>query len=284
MRVKGLLVLLLVLGLLAGGLVFYACSSGGDDDDTADDDADDDIDDDTDDDAAPPNSIGGVVIDYFSEVPLEGALVEVLNNATGESFDPPITGISDTNGYVMLTGIPEGEEQVGIKVSLAGYKDTIQYNFNVGVTDEQFLCISNTTVAAITLLLGIEWDPAKGTAAGAVYWGDPTDENPIGCVEVTTDPPNDEIHYMNNLGMPSRDRDIDTPGNPQNGEGTNPNDGAFVSVNMDPGQITITANADGNVEEAVLPQLFADSVCIVTIYYSKDEYPSNPQGAWCTSK
>jgi hypothetical protein len=298
--------LILLIAFLSLGLAvtFLACGDDDDDDDnddttTDDDEADDDTaDDDTadddvvdddvvDDDVIEPGTIGGTVLDFLSENPIPGASVEALDDSTGESFDPAVTGTSDGEGKIQLTlPVDYALETVGIRVlNSPEHKPTVQYHFVVGLTDERFLAISVTTFGLMSTLLGLDPDPAKGHASGAVYWGDPTNENPIGCAEVTMTAPSDGVFYFNNLSLPTHGRDITTPGDPQNGEGTNPENGYFVGINADPGSnITITANADGAVSTAVIPQLFADTVCIATVYYSTDDYSENPQGDWCTEK
>ena len=261
------------------------------DDDAADDDvADDDSGDDDDDDASPiPGSIGGTVQDFLSENPLAGTAVEAFQ-ANGQPFDPAVTGVSDSSGYVLLE-LPADytETTVGIKTSRDNYKVTIQFGFLVGSADETFLCISNTVFGLMAGSTGVTPDPLKGHAAGAVYWGNPADETPIGCAEVTLDPASGQVFYAGGiLGLPDTSRNITTPGDPQNGEGTdaNPNKGkgVFVGVNVDPTTtgVTLTANADGNEESSFLPIVLADSVLIQNIYYDKGEYASNPTGSWCT--
>jgi hypothetical protein len=216
--------------------------------------------------------------------------------ANGQSFDPAITGVSDNDGKVSLE-LPGDytEATVGIKVSgaqgLLQYKDTIQFGFLVGSTAETFLAISQTVFNLMASSLPTPPEEDKGHVAGAVYWGNPNDETPIGCAEVTIDPASGRVYYASGfLGLPSTDRDIGTPGDPQNGEGTDPNPnqgkGVFVAINVDPTTtgVTISANADGDEESAFMPIVLADSVLIQNVYYDKGEYASNPTGSWCTSK
>ena len=306
---KRLWLLALIGALMIGmGLMFAACGDDDDDNDNnddnnADDDtaADDDVvdddttdddttdDDTTDDDTIEPGTIGGTCLDFLSENPILGATVEAVRDDNGASFEPPVTGTSDaTTGYVQLTLPADYDLQsVGIKLVADTYKNTFQYHFTVGATEERFLGVSNTTVNLIAALLFVTVDPTKGHAAGGVFWGAPLDETPVGCAEVALDPASGTVYYMNNLGLPTHDRDITTPGDPQDGEGTNPTNGYFVGLNADPvtfadGGYTMNANADGNLGTSLLPKLDADSVAISNVYYSKSEFTTNPQGAWCT--
>ncbi|MDP8223955.1 MAG: hypothetical protein P9L99_11395, partial [Candidatus Lernaella stagnicola] len=116
------------------------------DDDTGGDDDDDDDDDDNDDDSSPiPGSIGGTVLDFLSDNPQPNATVEALNDVDGMALDPAVVGTSDADGYVLLelpAAYVAANDTVAIKVSKDGYKNTIQYGFPVGVTNETFLGIS----------------------------------------------------------------------------------------------------------------------------------------------
>jgi len=303
-----LLMFLIAAFLITG--TFFACGTSGDDDDTgtppadddtgADDDsaADDDtvVDDDTgtgdddtsDDDSGAAGTISGTATDFKTDNPIPGAWVEAINDETGLSFDPQIKLQADQDGKVTLTGIPVTETSVGIKVSTSGYKDTYQFHFAVGATNEKFLGISQFLINVISGLLGITLDPNKISAAGAVYWGNEFDKNPVGCSEVTFAPPApaDSVHYFTHselLGdLPTKDRDIGTPGDPQNGEGTNPLNGYFVAINVDPVAYTISANADSHISTSLLPTVPADSVAISDVYFDKGTYPTNPTGSWCT--
>ncbi len=267
MRSGRVWVLFLVMVVAFGLGLYVSCGGGGDDDDDTGGDGGD-------------RTIEAQVSDFPTYQPVGGVLVEVVDNETGEPIG--ISVVSPPDGQVVVEIPEEYGDLVGIKTSKDGYMDTYQYNFEVGAKDEDFLIVSNATVDLVAALIDTELDPDKGHAAGGVYWGDPMDENPIGCAEVTTDPPNEgNIHYMGNDDLPSKDRDI-SGDEPANGEGTNPKNGHFVSVNMDPGEVLITANADGKEESVVLPALFPNSICIVNIYYSKDDYDENPTPDWCT--
>lgn len=241
------------------------------DDDTSDDDViDDDDDDDTgDDDIIEPGKIGGTTKDNKSLALLKGAEVNLVDDETGDLLG--VSGFSDAEtGYIILDVPLDYElDTIGVKVTFDGYMDTFQYHFNVGVTNEDFYGISESLVAAMAILLpGVSIDPEKGHAAGAVYWGDPTDETPIGCAMISMDPAQDEIHYMNNLGIPFPGRDED---------GTNPLDGKFAALNVDPGgPYTITSDVDGEEVSVLLPKVVANSVNIASIYYNKTDYPEQP--------
>ncbi len=248
--------------------------------------ADDDSDDD---DTVDENSISGTATDFKEGTPLPNATVEAVNDEDGSSFDPAIVGTADENGFVTLSGIPDDAKgAVAIKVTYNGYKDTYQFHFETGTSNETFLAVSNTVVTLVSGLLGITPDPTKGFASGAVYWSDGTDEHPVGCAEVTFDPGVSEVHYFKEsaLGvLPTDERDTDGNGiGDENGKGTNgvlDGDGGpmsyFVGVNADPGSYTVTANIDGVEATDTIPYLCADCVAITTVVYDSD-----PNAAWCT--
>jgi hypothetical protein len=172
-----------------------------------------------------------------------------------------------------------------VKVSKDGSKDTYQYDFAVGAKDEEFLLVAVPTAELVAQILGVTLDPAAGFAAGGIYWGDPTDENPVGCAVVQTDPvPADGIYYFgpDNLPTPTRNVPDDDPENAGNGLGVNPQNGYWVGMNIPTGSVDITATSGDIVGTSLIPRVFADSVCIANVYFSKDEYSSNPQESWCT--
>ncbi len=249
----------------------------GDDDDTGDDDTsdddvldDDDDDNDTgDDDVIEPGKLGGTTKDNKSLALLKGAEVNLVDDESGDLLG--VSGFSDPETAYIILDVPTAYElaTIGVKVAFEGYMDTYQYHFNIGVTNEDFYGINEDIVEAMALLLpGVSIDDTKGHAAGAVYWGDPTDEEPIGCAMITMDPAQEEIHYMNNLGIPFGGRDD---------EGTNPLDGKFVALNVDPGgPYTITATVDDDEVSVTLPKVVANSVNIASIYFNKTDFPEKP--------
>jgi hypothetical protein len=217
-----------------------------------------------------PKSISGTVTDFQTKQPVAEAAVELLDDDTGESLG--INGTSDAEGKIALDGIPASKGKVGIKVTKAENMDTIQYHFASGSVDETFYLVSQTTVSLIAGILGVTLDPAKGVAAGGVYWGDQVSEEAIGCATVATDPTGGETHYMDNSGIPTTDRDT---------KGTNPQNGYFSILNMTPGKITVNATAGTAIEGSVLPNLPANSVAISNVYFGKDKYAANPQPSPC---
>ncbi|MBI5529327.1 MAG: carboxypeptidase regulatory-like domain-containing protein [Deltaproteobacteria bacterium] len=217
-----------------------------------------------------PKSISGTVTDFQSKQPVADVTVELYDDDNGASLG--ISGTSGADGTITLDGIPASKGKVGVKTTKADNMDTIQYHFDSGATGETFYIISQTTVSLIAGILGVTIDPAKGVAAGSVYYGPSTDEEPIGCATVATDPAGGEIHYMDNSGIPTKDRDT---------KGTNPKNGYFSILNMEPGAININATVGGATESSILPKLDANTVAISNVRFLKDKYAANPQPAAC---
>ncbi|MBI5526877.1 MAG: carboxypeptidase regulatory-like domain-containing protein [Deltaproteobacteria bacterium] len=215
-------------------------------------------------------SISGTVTDFQTKQPVADAFVELLDDDSGIPLG--IGGVSDYEGSIVLRGIEAGVARVGVRVGKSDNMDTVQYHFAAGAQGEAFYIVSETTASLIGGILGITLDPSKGFAVGGVYWGDRFDETPVGCAIVTNSPAGGEEHYMDNSGIPTKSRDA---------RGTNPTNGFFMILNMNPGRIVITADANGKRESVVLPDLPADSVAVSHIYFDRSKYPSNPQPPGC---
>jgi len=304
-----------ILGIFSAAVIVAGC--GGDDDDDNDDSSDDDVDDDTtaddttteddtvtdddvdddidddDDDTVASDAISGYALDFKTRTALSGATVEAVNDADGTSFDPAIVATAGTDGYVLLPGIPASKGSVGVKVTYNGYKDTYEYHFETGTTGHNFYGVSNALVTIIATLLGVTFDTSKGFASGAVYYNTAGgDDEPLGCAHVTFSPEVSEVHYFMQseaLGViPTTDRDWSGDAD-HNGEGTNPSpdgDGNpmsfFIGLNADVGAYTVSADADGSIEESTIPMVFANSVAITTVRFMAADYASNPTPSWCT--
>jgi hypothetical protein len=299
--------LAVILGLLTAGL-FFGCSSGDDDDDdsgdddtadddtadddtagdddtgdddTGDDDDDDDDNDDNDDnnddndnddndDLTPPSAAVIVRLsDFLSGNLIVGATCELVRNGDGASFDPPLTDTSDAAGNCTFNTYEKGE-LFSMKVTYAGYVDSYFFQYDTDST-WYFYLVSNVTRTGIFLLLGLSQDVSKGAIVGGVKWdlNSHTSED-IGCAEVTSSS-GDTVYYMDDTGMPSTSR-----------TSTNPNDGYFLSLLVDPGSYTVSADVDGAVEEQAVPRVFANTLTYVNIMYPESEYATNPTPVGCT--
>lgn len=275
MKLYGFLAILASVILMAGFAVMLGC---GDDDDDNDSGGGDD-----DDSGGGAGTLSAVVHDFQTKMAVQDAVVELVDNVSGDPLGDQWKLTSPSDGNVTFTGIPEGVDLVGVKVTKAGYKDTYQYDFNVGASGEEFLVVGESTADLVALILGVTLDPTKGFAAGGIYWGDPTDENPVGCAVVETDPaPESGIYYFGPDDLPTPDRNVDSPENAANGLGVNPLNGYWVGMNIPAGEVDITAYSGDNVQTSFIPKVFPDSVCIANVYYSKTDFTADPTQAFCT--
>ena len=215
-------------------------------------------------------TFSATLTEFLSKQPVEGVTVEAYDDTTGQPTG--IKGTTDAAGAFTLTGIPAAAAKIGIMAKKAQYLPTLQYHFAANATAEKVLIISQQNVSVIAAVLGTTLDAAKGVAAGGAFWGDRTSSEPIGCAIASTDPTGGEIHYMNDSGTPSTDRDT---------LGTNKADGLFVDVNTTPGKITVTMTVGTATESSVLPSLPAGTLAISNVYFDKTKYTTNPTPATC---
>ncbi|MDP8223956.1 MAG: hypothetical protein P9L99_11400 [Candidatus Lernaella stagnicola] len=293
MRLYGLITVLLVAVLSLGLIIAIGCGGDDDDDDSgSDDDATGDDDDGGGDYEPGSGYLSAYVRDFQTKAEVQGAIVELVDNATGIALGSAWkteSASGEGQGYVEFTNVPDELDQVGVRVTKEGNHPTYQYYFDVGSVDEEFLLVSRSTSSLVAGLLGLALDPEAGFAAGAIYWGDPSDENPVGCAVVQTDPdPIDGIYYFgpDNLPNPARNVDPNVPENAANSTGVNPQNGYWIGINIAAGTtVDVTATGGTNrdvVESVTIPMSFPDSVTIANIYYSFGDYSANPQGSWCT--
>ena len=272
MRNSSLWILLLIaVVFIATSALWVGC--GDDDDDDSDDPDPDDDDDDTGPSQGEKGSLNGCVHDFLTKQPVQGATVKLLDDTTGDELG--IEKVSPSGDGCITFEIPEGVDQVGVLVTRDGYYDTLQYHFDNGLTGEEFLFVSDSTASLIELALGMNMDPTKGHAAGGLYYGNPTDENPIGCNVVSFDPGDGDTHYMGFDDIPNVDRDTTDDPNTSSGKGVNPGNGYFVSVNETSNiQVTISATVGVNnplTKTTVIPNLPADSIAIANIYFDPEK-------------
>ncbi|MCB9478561.1 MAG: hypothetical protein H6684_06475 [Deltaproteobacteria bacterium] len=304
MRTKTIFILILTMLLSTSIVMSVACGGGDDDDDDSSSSGDDDDDDDA---VSTDPVLKGHVRDFQTKTPVQNAKVEVLNDETGEVLDDALT-ISATPGDGAVEWDLSGYdvETVGIRVTKAGeFTDTVQFHFEVGLTDEEFLLVSNATRDLIEAVTGILLDTSKSVVAGGIYWGDAVDENPLGCAVAEVEGFTGEMHYFGPDALPALSRDV-TGATPGNGQGTNlaraTSDNQalsyYIAANVDP---TLTDDGDINLngtvyddpcngtadaakaESDVVPKLYVNTVSIANVYFSKEDYPESPTPSWCTS-
>ncbi|MBZ0273775.1 hypothetical protein K8I61_17180 [bacterium] len=269
-------------------------TGGGDDDD--DDAGDDDA---GDDDTTGPTTLSGIVVDYWTKDPIEEALVEVLNDSTGDPFVPSIEEVSGENGEVEFD-IPAGNAKVAIRVSRPGAVHTVQFHMESGRSDATFLLVEDATLELLALSVGVSVLDGKAIVLGGIFYGDADDKDAIGCAEANLFPDDGRsVFYFGPDALPTTSRSV-TGGSPSNGQGTNPDYSAsneplslFVSLNNDVEENLVLEGrvyedeGDGTLDDSVavsadLPRLFMDTISIVDAYFSRSNFSKNPTRAWCT--
>jgi hypothetical protein len=160
-----------------------------------------------------------------------------------------------------------------LKFTHADYFDTYFYHYNrlqAGDAD-QFRLIMVQIWADAFDPLGVALDLSKTQVWGVVAWITP-DAPPaaIGCATVTVAPGSGQVFYADDSGLPTTER-----------TSTNPVNGVFIVVNVEPGSYTLTGDVDGNTEEFMAPDSFAGSLASVEIQYPSSTFPTNPTPAGC---
>lgn len=211
-----------------------------------------------------------VVKDNLTKEILKGATVVAYDNVTGEATAYQAT--SGQDGKVTME-LPKAAGKMGFKVSLAGFKDTYQFNIAIDSGVEETLwAVSVNGYNLAASLAGFTPDPAKGIVAGAIYWvNDQGDEEFVGCATITSEPAG-EYRYFGDTGLPAPISQV-----PETT--TKKGEARFVAGNVPPGACTLKAWVKGQEVGAAHLFTFADSICIANIY---TEGTSNPTPADCT--
>lgn len=210
----------------------------------------------------------GTIVDFMTRMPFEGALVQVLDNTTGQKI--PACATSGSDGLVTISGIPADIDLIGLmNTSAEGNKDTYQFNMDSDATGETLWIVSNATYMLAPGLAGVTLDTTKGVVAGGLYFvNDLDEEEPVGCGTVTTTPAGD-IRYFDDTDMPTTITNRDS---------TNPLNGFFLAANMDTGTTTVSATVEGDNVGSTTIITYPDSICIGNIYVTT---ATNPQPANC---
>lgn len=239
------------------------------DDDVDDDTTDDDVDDDTGDDdteTPPTDPISVTLLDVISDNPIVGATCELIRS-TGTSFDPQITTTSDTDGLCAFNAKMR-DDIFSMKITHDDYVDS--YAFLYPASGSWYLKLVTPAVRAmLAIAISVTLDDTKGVVSGAVNWDDGSAFTPLGCAVVTDDAGSD-IFYFDNGGLPTTGR-----------TDTNPANGYFLAVNVDPAADTFTADADGETIDKTLPTIVPDAVNYMNLIYDNATWPTSPEPAGC---
>jgi hypothetical protein len=286
-----------VIAVLAAAVFLFlalaaACSTGSEngsnsrgsvDDDTVDDDvspSDDDDDDDNDsvddddadDDTTGTQTYSGVVVSAGDGLPLGGAVVTLLDDATGQPLDPPAAATADENGAFSIE-VSLSITVVGVKAEQPSFYDTYSYHDSVSDLGDQreIRVYPVALVEAFAAAAGVTVNDDKGQIVGIVLWANPAGpREAVGCAEVSLQPASGHVFYFDNTGLPSPGRDS-----------TDPASGSFAGFNVNLNSLTVESDADGETVSYAVPALFADSVTAVVLLYPYPDYPANPTPGGC---
>ncbi len=218
------------------------------------------------------------LIDFQSKDPVEGALVKVLDNATGLPTGQEVR--SKANGLVELQ-LPKGI-RVGFLASGADAKPTYQFNIDSEAQDETLWLVSELTYNVAPALAGLTVDPTKGIVAGGLYFFndknqdgriDEGEEEKVGCGTIETTPAGEYRYFNPTTGLPASLEAAPT---------TSKNLSYFLAGNVaidQSGKVTVTAKVGTTVVGTVDIFVQPDSICISNIYA---DTPANPTPGDCT--
>lgn len=167
-------------------------------------------------------------------VPIMGASVVLLDNETGQPTG--MSGQTDEKGEVVFELAPG--TVFGLKVSKDEY--ITKYFFDIveawGWMDVWMFSLA--TIEAVSQMIGLTWNPAKGLVEGRVVFGTGSDEEDVGCAVIETAPVGDVRYWDPKTGMPTT---LDKA--PM----TSKANASFVVGNLAPGSVRIWAKV-GQIE------------------------------------
>jgi hypothetical protein len=218
------------------------------------------------------------VKDRMSRTPLGGKTCRAVDNDTGD----PIAGFvatSEGNGSISFKDLPG--TLVGFKCDgvTGEHVDTYQFNISTTALDEELWLVDLSTYQLAPALAGVTLDTTKGLVAGSVYWINASgEEEPVGCGQVTSDK-GGEIRYFGANELPVKTVAED----PVDGrDGTHPNNGLFLVVNMEPGPATLGLEVEGQAKGSVGVVTFgADKTVLISNIYADETLTANPTPAGC---
>lgn len=221
-------------------------------------------------------AFSGILIDFQTRKPLEGAKITLVDNDTGEELGLTVDSLA--NGIVFIE-VPDCYEKIGLVVRMDGQRDTFQLHLAADGVDETLWSVSEGTYVAAPALAGIAVDPTMGILAGGVYYRTAAgEEEAIGCAKVRimalADPETfaeGNIRYMNTAGLPTT---LDKQ------DGINQTTPFFIIGNIPAGpeKVIIEAQVDGEKVGETYVWSVPGAIFIGNIYADEDitENPMDP--------
>ncbi len=209
-------------------------------------------------------TVNGVVNDFQTDSPVPGAVVTVLDNATGKSTGA--CGITDSAGKITYKA-PRGTK-IGLATHEDDQKDTYQFNVqypavpttdtSVTTFDDSLISVSKLTAQLIPGIATVQIDPTKAIVAGTVYKSDGSKAVDYEDVVMHVSAGGVEANYFSDNDLPAPKTSV---------ESLNPSNGLFVLFNLPTGAQTIEFTFAGEVSATTDNTLvsFPDSVAISNI-------------------
>ena len=229
-----------------------------------------------------------------TEMSVANVKVEVIDDETGLSLNPPSTFMSNAAGDVTLMVNPC--KPFGIKAHAAsGHTDTYSYHARQerSGTAEALVRMGGDNASVLVPMLAIyDVKDDRAPAAGAVYWKTPKMEyyDVVGCAQIEYEngaiPADWELRFFADR-LPSSLADWPLE------KGTRKGDGRFFVGNAAPGKHTFTAKVNGNVigtaDIVIFPRTTGSTMVsghpanlfLAGIYIDAPEGATNPTPANC---
>ncbi len=210
------------------------------------------------------------------------APVELVDRHTGQPFDPPRKGVTDGKyGYVRLD-VPAGVE-VGVRVSLTNDLTTFNYDERYRGGEDMVFVAAFPRVSVSEYLGAAGLEPQEGKAH---VWGyveyDASDNAfeldkrwTVGCATASLSPETEDLFYTSY--NPERFKNLPDP----NRKNTNPQNGTFWALNLEPVRHVITAQAGHYQATTELPPLQPGTFTLAVVTFGRDEVPQNPTPEGC---
>jgi hypothetical protein len=178
---------------------------------------------------------------------IAGIKVEVLDDATGQPLNPPVSAMSGADGSITLPVASCVKFGVKAWAKAGSYTDTYSYHItpeNSGKPDQLVRMSGEPTASVVPTVAGYTVKADRSAAAGAVYWKLPSDPvyGVVGCAQIETasgDVPDDwDLRFFKDA-IPSSLTEWPLV------RGTRAEDGRFFMGNIPPGKQTLVAKVNG---------------------------------------
>jgi len=209
-----------------------------------------------------------------------GYTVELVNRATGLSFDPPVTGVTDDVYQYVRLAVPAGETEVGVKATHADGQVTYSFasTLKPGADQLRLPVFPGTAMPFYLSPLGLTLTAGKSQLWALLFWAGPAElwstetyNGGIGCATITSDPVLANLYYTAPPSyLPS-----------ETATQTALQNSTWFAFNADPVAYEFTATATGDPLVVSVPALAPDAITTVFFAFDRATYPENPTAVDC---